>query len=158
MAVTPTPSSTSATSRRPTKNSSGWSARARPTARLNRSVRADGREVDVPDGAVRNIGEILGGDDRLASIQQRINRTGLVEPILDVTEQLSASWQIGGGARFGAQVGNCRSGFSQPTGALANQLTRHECQVIVRIRIVRRPAEQPHLEFAGAIVCRRNGV
>src|SRR5712691_12254112 len=101
MAVTPTPSSTSATSRRPTKNSSGWSRRAR-----SRLVRADGREIDVPDGAVRNIGEILGGDNRLASAQQRVNWTRFVELILDVAEQLSAGRKIGCGARFGAQVRN----------------------------------------------------
>src|SRR5260370_28243904 len=96
MAVTPTPSSTSATSRRPMKNSSGCLVRARTTARVNVLVRADGREIDVPDGAVRNISEILGGDDRLASVQKWINRTLLVELILDVAEQLSTRWQVGG--------------------------------------------------------------
>src|SRR5262245_59602765 len=116
----PTPSRTSATRRRPTKNGSGWRERSSVSAALAPSARglagADRGDVDEPAGVVLKIREVLRARDDLARLEQREERARLVHRGLYVVVQLLALGVVRRAAGGGAHLLQRRVRARDPAG------------------------------------------
>src|SRR5579859_6775026 len=132
-------------SRRPTKKRRGCWERRLASAAPRDSVGPDRGEVEIPDRAVDDIGEVVGSYDRLARLDEREHGALLVEQRLQLLVELATGRIVGRGPRARLQVLDVRGGAGQPAGTLADQLAGQECQVVVGIGVVGRPAGEAQL-------------
>src|SRR5258708_2022048 len=103
--------------RRPMKKRSGWWEGGLASAAPSESARADRGEVEVPDWAVNDIGEVLGGYHRLPGLNERQHRALLVEQGLELLVELATCGIVRCRAGLGAERLDVRGSAGKPAGA-----------------------------------------
>src|SRR5207237_3424758 len=130
--VIPTASTSRATSRRPTKKTTGCRERnlASTAPDPRPSGGPDSGHVEEPGRVVGEVREVAGPGHDLARLEHREERPVLVHRALDLLVELLSKRVVGSAARLGPELLQRGVGSRHPARPLGDQAAGQEAQVV----------------------------